>query len=62
LRNGKSAAPIYIYGTEEQKQELLPKILQGEACVGLGMSEPEAGSDLGCAENPGGGRWRLLCY
>ena len=34
------------YGTEEQKKELLPIILKGEAYVGLGMSEPEAGSDL----------------
>ncbi|MDD5190222.1 MAG: acyl-CoA dehydrogenase family protein [Dehalococcoidales bacterium] len=37
---------ILAYGTEEQKQELLPKILAGEAYVGLGMSEPQAGSDL----------------
>ena len=37
---------ILHYGTEEQKGELLPKILRGEAYVGLGMSEPEAGSDL----------------
>ncbi|MDP3878787.1 MAG: acyl-CoA dehydrogenase family protein [Dehalococcoidales bacterium] len=37
---------IIAFGTEEQKQELLPKILKGEAYVGLGMSEPEAGSDL----------------
>lgn len=37
---------ILAYGTEEQKQELLPKILRGEAYIGLGMSEPEAGSDL----------------
>lgn len=34
------------YGTEEQQKELLPIILKGEAYVGLGMSEPEAGSDL----------------
>jgi len=37
---------IVHYGTEEQKKELLPMILRGEAYVGLGMSEPDAGSDL----------------
>ena len=37
---------VVHYGTEEQKKELLPLILRGEAYVGLGMSEPEAGSDL----------------
>jgi alkylation response protein AidB-like acyl-CoA dehydrogenase len=37
---------IVHYGTEEQKEKILPKILRGEAHVGLGMSEPEAGSDL----------------
>jgi len=37
---------VVTYGTEEQKGELLPKIIAGEACIGLGMSETEAGSDL----------------
>jgi alkylation response protein AidB-like acyl-CoA dehydrogenase len=37
---------VLAHGTEEQKRELLPKIVKGEAYVGLGMSEPEAGSDL----------------
>jgi len=37
---------VLHYGTEEQKKELLPRIIKGEATVGLGMSEPEAGSDL----------------
>jgi hypothetical protein len=37
---------IIHFGTDEQKKEFLPKIRRGEAYVGLGMSEPEAGSDL----------------
>ena len=37
---------IIAYGTEEQKQEFLPLILKGEAHIGLGMSEPQSGSDL----------------
>ncbi len=37
---------IVHYGTEEQRKEILPKIIKGEATVGLGMSEPETGSDL----------------
>jgi len=37
---------IVHYGTDEQKKEILPIIIKGEAYVGLGMSEPDAGSDL----------------
>jgi alkylation response protein AidB-like acyl-CoA dehydrogenase len=37
---------VLKYGNEEQKADLLPRILRGEAYIGLGMSEPEAGSDL----------------
>ncbi|MDG4667687.1 acyl-CoA dehydrogenase family protein [Mycobacterium sp. 236(2023)] len=34
------------YGTEFQKQEFLPKIARGECFFGIGMSEPDSGSDL----------------
>ena len=34
------------YGTEEQKQRFLPAIARGECYFALGMSEPNAGSDL----------------
>ena len=37
---------ILKHGTEEQKKNILPKIINGEMYVGLGMSEPEAGCDL----------------
>jgi len=37
---------ILTHGTEEQKNEFIPKIIHGEAFFAVGMSEPEAGSDL----------------
>jgi alkylation response protein AidB-like acyl-CoA dehydrogenase len=37
---------ILKHGNEEQKKDILPKIINGEMYVGLGMSETEAGSDL----------------
>lgn len=37
---------IMQFGTEEQKQELLPRILQGKLHAAIGYTEPEAGTDL----------------
>ncbi|OCB59542.1 acyl-CoA dehydrogenase [Mycobacterium vulneris] len=34
------------YGTEAQKSEFLPRIVRGECFFGIGMSEPDSGSDL----------------
>jgi hypothetical protein len=34
------------YGTESQKNEFLPRIVRGECFFGIGMSEPDSGSDL----------------
>jgi long-chain-acyl-CoA dehydrogenase len=37
---------ITNYGTEEQKQRILPKLVSGEWIGALGMTEPSAGSDF----------------
>ncbi|NVN51528.1 acyl-CoA dehydrogenase family protein [Mycolicibacterium hippocampi] len=34
------------YGTEFQRSEFLPRIVRGECFFGIGMSEPDSGSDL----------------
>jgi len=39
--------PIYLYGSEEQKQEWLPRLASGEALAAFGLTEPNAGSDAG---------------
>jgi alkylation response protein AidB-like acyl-CoA dehydrogenase len=44
--------PIKLFGTEEQKQRLLPKCASGEWSPAFALSEPDAGSD------PGGMRTR----
>ncbi len=40
-------APIYNYGTEEQKTSLLPDLCAGRSLWAFGLTEPEAGSDAG---------------
>jgi alkylation response protein AidB-like acyl-CoA dehydrogenase len=37
---------IMQFGTEEQKQDFLPRILRGELHFSIGYSEPNAGTDL----------------
>jgi hypothetical protein len=50
------------YGTPQQKQRWLPRLLSGEAVMSLGMSEPEAGSaatDLATTARADGDRYVL---
>lgn len=47
------APSLLRYGTEEQKREYLPRIAAGECCFGIGMSEPDSGSDLASVRTRG---------
>jgi short/branched chain acyl-CoA dehydrogenase len=38
-------APIYLFGSPEQKREWLPRLTSGELLAAFGLTEPEAGSD-----------------
>jgi len=51
------------FGTEEQRQELLPRMATGEIRAAFSLSEPEVGSDVqgikGGAKQVDGGDWEL---
>lgn len=42
--------PILEHGTEQLKEEYLPRGIRGEIIGAIGMSEPDAGSDFGAIE------------
>ncbi|MGY3515473.1 acyl-CoA dehydrogenase family protein [Micromonospora sp. PTRAS2] len=41
------AMPIFRFGTAEQRERWLPRLLSGEALAGFGLTEPGTGSDAG---------------
>lgn len=43
-------APLYLFGTEEQKETYLTPICTGESLGAFGLTEPNAGSDAGGTE------------
>jgi alkylation response protein AidB-like acyl-CoA dehydrogenase len=50
----RQVAPNLLrYGTEELKQRYLPAIAQGSCYFGIGLSEPDAGSDLAAVRTTG---------
>jgi len=44
------STPLYLFGTEEQKQTYLVPLVQGQKLWGFGLTEPGAGSDAGATK------------
>jgi alkylation response protein AidB-like acyl-CoA dehydrogenase len=56
------ALMIHRFGSDELKQKVLPRIMNGEALCSLGYSEPGSGSDVfaaQCKATPDGNGWRI---
>jgi short/branched chain acyl-CoA dehydrogenase len=52
--------PIYLWGTDEQKDDWLPQLCSGGKLAAFGLTEPEAGSDAGNTHTRAtldGGEW-----
>ena len=63
IADRQTGPQIFKFGTEDQKQRILPRIAAGECFTCAGMSEPQAGSDLAAirtrADRSSGGPWVL---
>lgn len=62
IADRQSGPQIARHGSEEMRRLVLPRITAGECCIGIGMSEPDAGSDLAAVRSRGvrvDGGWRL---
>ncbi|WP_108788989.1 acyl-CoA dehydrogenase family protein [Erythrobacter sp. Alg231-14] len=46
IADRQTGSHILRYGTQQQKDEILPRIAAGKCFTAIGMSEPQAGSDL----------------
>lgn len=63
IADRQSGPTLLRHGTEAQKRAILPRIAAGECVFCIGMSEPDAGSDLAAtrtrAERQGDGSWKV---
>jgi alkylation response protein AidB-like acyl-CoA dehydrogenase len=63
IADRQSGPALLKFGTEEQRQKYLPGMARGEVYCCIGMSEPNAGSDLASvrtrAERLPDGRWKI---
>jgi acyl-CoA dehydrogenase len=59
---GLGSAPITLYGREDQKRSILPRVAAGTALAAFALSEPDAGSDVSAISTTAardGNSWRL---
>ena len=62
IADRQTGPTIERYGSEEQKRTYLPRIAKGELSFSIGMSEPDAGSDLAAVKASAAqvdGGWRI---
>lgn len=60
--NSLGIAPIYKFGTEEQRKRFLPRLTSGKKLWAFGLTEPNAGSDSNHTETTatlGEGKWLI---
>jgi alkylation response protein AidB-like acyl-CoA dehydrogenase len=62
IADRQSGPQILAHGSERAKREILPRICRGECFFGIGMSEPNSGSDLAAVRTKAtrhDGGWRI---
>jgi alkylation response protein AidB-like acyl-CoA dehydrogenase len=62
IADRQSGPQILRHGSEAARRRIVPEIVAGRCCIGIGMSEPNAGSDLAAVRTRGvkaEGGWRI---
>ena len=62
IADRQSGPQILRHGSEAARRRIIPEIVAGRCCMGIGMSEPDAGSDLADVRTRGvraEGGWRI---
>jgi len=62
IADRQSGPQILRHGSEAARRRVIPEIVAGRCCIGIGMSEPNAGSDLAAVKTRGArveGGWRI---
>jgi alkylation response protein AidB-like acyl-CoA dehydrogenase len=62
IADRQSGPQILRHGSEAARRRIIPEIVAGRCCMGIGMSEPNAGSDLADVRTRGAkadGGWRI---